>query len=72
MDLPDYVRSTLGHAEHVPTTATVVASFELARFAACSYLGLNQARLEGNEYLQVVDEFVAAIKARWPNVLIQV
>ncbi|CAM9922541.1 unnamed protein product, partial [Hapterophycus canaliculatus] len=36
-----------------------------------SYLGLNQERLEGEEYLQVVDEFVAAAKARWPKVLIQ-
>nr|AIT70123.1 malic enzyme [Desmarestia viridis] len=36
-----------------------------------SYLGLNQARLEGDEYLQIVDEFVAAIKARWPKALIQ-
>lgn len=37
-----------------------------------SYLGLNQPRLEGDEFLQVVDEFVAAAKARWPKVLIQV
>lgn len=37
-----------------------------------SYLGLNQKRLEGEEFLQVVDEFVAAAKARWPKVLIQV
>ncbi|CAM9795216.1 unnamed protein product [Pylaiella littoralis] len=36
-----------------------------------SYLGLNQPRLEGDEFLQVVDEFVAAAKARWPKVLIQ-
>ncbi|CBN77654.1 malate dehydrogenase [Ectocarpus siliculosus] len=36
-----------------------------------SYLGLNQERLEGDEYLQVVDEFVAAVKARWPKALIQ-
>ncbi|CAM9766931.1 unnamed protein product, partial [Ectocarpus sp. 12 AP-2014] len=36
-----------------------------------SYLGLNQERLEGDEYLQVVDEFVAAAKARWPKALIQ-
>lgn len=38
----------------------------------CSYLGLNQPRIEGDEYLQVVDEFLAAVKARWPKVLIQV
>eukprot|EP00953_Heterococcus_sp_UTEX-ZZ885_P024543 13425-Heterococcus_DN1.PRE.3 len=36
-----------------------------------TYLGLDQPRLEGDEYLRVVDEFVAAVKARWPKVLIQ-
>lgn len=36
-----------------------------------SYLGLDQPRLEGDKYLQVLDEFVAAVKARWPKVLIQ-
>lgn len=44
----------------------------LLLFLLDSYLGLNQPRLEGDEYLQVVDEFVAAVKARWPKVLIQV
>lgn len=42
------------------------------RICDISYLGLSQERLEGDEYLQVVDEFVAAAKARWPKVLIQV
>nr|AIT70127.1 malic enzyme [Sargassum muticum] len=36
-----------------------------------NYLGLSQRRLEGEEYLQVMDEFVAAVKARWPKVIIQ-
>nr|AIT70130.1 malic enzyme [Dictyopteris undulata] len=36
-----------------------------------NYLGLDQPRLEGDEYLKVVDEFVAAVKTRWPKVMIQ-
>lgn len=36
-----------------------------------SYLGLDQPRLEGDEYLRVIDEFIGACKTRWPNVLIQ-
>ncbi|CAB1119012.1 unnamed protein product [Ectocarpus sp. CCAP 1310/34] len=40
--------------------------------SAKAYLGLNQERPDGDEYLQVVDEFVAAVKARWPKALIQV
>lgn len=40
MDLPDYVRSTLGHAQRVPTTTVVVASFfELALFFCLQLLG---------------------------------
>lgn len=50
----------------------VVFSVYRSRIVVCSYLGLNQPRIEGDEYLQVVDEFVAAVKARWPKVLIQV
>lgn len=35
------------------------------------YLGLRQNRLEGDEYLELVDELMAAIKLRWPRALIQ-
>lgn len=35
------------------------------------YLGVKQERLTGSRYLQVVDEFVQAIKHRWPKVLLQ-
>ena len=35
------------------------------------YLGDREDRLEGNEYYTLVDEFMAAIKLRWPRALIQ-
>ena len=36
-----------------------------------AYLGLPRPRVRGQEYLDLVDEFVQAVKERWPNVLIQ-
>ncbi|KAJ8607169.1 hypothetical protein CTAYLR_007340 [Chrysophaeum taylorii] len=35
------------------------------------YLGVREPRLTGDEYFAVVDEFVRAIYARWPDVLVQ-
>uniref|UniRef100_A0A0D6QYN4 Malic enzyme n=1 Tax=Araucaria cunninghamii TaxID=56994 RepID=A0A0D6QYN4_ARACU len=35
------------------------------------YLGLRQPRLEGEEYLSVLDEFMEAVFARWPKVIVQ-
>lgn len=35
-------------------------------------LGLRQPRLEGDEYLSIVDEFMEAAFARWPKAVIQV
>ncbi|CAN6317932.1 unnamed protein product [Urochloa humidicola] len=35
------------------------------------YLGLRQPRLEGEEYLAVVDEFMEAVLARWPKAVVQ-
>lgn len=35
------------------------------------YLGLRQNRIEGPEYEELIDEFVASATLRWPNVLIQ-
>jgi malate dehydrogenase (decarboxylating) len=35
------------------------------------YFGLRRPRLEGDEYFQIVDEFMRAVLARYPNVLIQ-
>ncbi|KAI5059559.1 hypothetical protein GOP47_0025878 [Adiantum capillus-veneris] len=35
------------------------------------YLGLQQPRLEDDEYLSVIDEFMEAVYTRWPNVIVQ-
>ena len=36
-----------------------------------NYLGVRQKRLKGDAYLKFFDQFVAAVKARWPNAVIQ-
>jgi len=35
------------------------------------YLGMREPRLEGDEYYSLIDEFMAAIKLRWPTALVQ-
>ncbi|XP_052194873.1 NAD-dependent malic enzyme 59 kDa isoform, mitochondrial [Diospyros lotus] len=35
------------------------------------YLGLRQPRLEGEEYLSIVDEFMEAVHERWPKAIVQ-
>jgi len=35
------------------------------------YLGMREARLEGDDYYSLIDEFMAAIKLRWPTALVQ-
>lgn len=35
-------------------------------------LGLQQHRLDGDEYVAVIDEFMNAVFTRWPNVIVQV
>ncbi|MQM08507.1 hypothetical protein Taro_041370, partial [Colocasia esculenta] len=35
------------------------------------YLGLRQPRLEGDEYLSIVDEFMEAAFSRWPKAVVQ-
>jgi len=35
------------------------------------YLGVPKPRLKGKEYFHLVDEFMAAVRFRWPNVLVQ-
>ncbi|KAL4354981.1 hypothetical protein GQ457_06G032170 [Hibiscus cannabinus] len=35
------------------------------------YLGLRQPRLEGEEYLSIIDEFIEAVLTRWPKAIIQ-
>lgn len=35
------------------------------------YMGWRHPRITGDEYYQFVDEFIQAVKMRWPNVLLQ-
>ena len=35
------------------------------------YLGLRQERLTGQDYVDVIDEFITAVRHRWPKCLIQ-
>ncbi|XP_062155635.1 NAD-dependent malic enzyme 59 kDa isoform, mitochondrial [Alnus glutinosa] len=35
------------------------------------YLGIRQPRLEGEEYLSIVDEFMEAVFTRWPKAIVQ-
>mmetsp|Transcript_912 Transcript_912/g.1924 ORF Transcript_912/g.1924 Transcript_912/m.1924 type:complete len:644 (+) Transcript_912:85-2016(+) len=35
------------------------------------YLGVNKKRLRGEEYYHLVEEFMNAVRYRWPNVLVQ-
>ncbi|KAK3029196.1 hypothetical protein RJ639_039276 [Escallonia herrerae] len=35
------------------------------------YLGLREPRLEGEEYLSIVDEFMEAVFTRWPKAIVQ-
>ncbi|GMI06275.1 hypothetical protein TrVE_jg13520 [Triparma verrucosa] len=35
------------------------------------YLGLQHKRIKGKEYFEVVDEFMQAVKHRWPHALVQ-
>lgn len=42
------------------------------RISMCEDLGLQQKRLEGEEYVAVLDEFMDAVYTRWPDVIVQV
>merc|ERR1719412_717720 len=35
------------------------------------YLGIKENRMEGEEYIPLIDEFMAAVKLRWPRALVQ-
>lgn len=35
------------------------------------YLGMKKKRLKGPRYFELVDEFMNAVRHRWPNVLVQ-
>jgi len=35
------------------------------------YLGVHKKRLRGEDYFYLIDEFMHAVRYRWPNVLVQ-
>ena len=35
------------------------------------YLGVQKKRMRGKEYYHLIDEFMEAVRYRWPNVLVQ-
>lgn len=35
-------------------------------------LGLQEHRLDGEDYISVIDEFMEAVFTRWPHVIVQV
>lgn len=41
-------------------------------FSFLTDLGLQQHRLENEEYIEVIDEFMEAVFTRWPHVIVQV
>lgn len=61
-----------GIAPHrvLPVTIDVGTNNEALR-SDPFYLGIQHERLTGERYVDVIDEFVAAVRHRWPNVLIQ-
>ena len=36
-----------------------------------SYVGIQEPRLQGEEYFEMIDEFMVAVFSRWPNVVVQ-
>eukprot|EP00850_Spirogloea_muscicola_P017378 SM000148S01055 [mRNA] locus=s148:278033:282819:- [translate_table: standard] len=39
--------------------------------SSCSDMGLRQPRLEGDDYIDIIDEFMEAMYTRWPRVIVQ-
>ncbi|KAL7233937.1 hypothetical protein ACSBR1_017525 [Camellia fascicularis] len=49
----------------------VAVSLDKYLLSSFEDMGLRQPRLEGEEYLSIVDEFMEAIHARWPKAIVQ-
>ncbi len=66
-----YVAAGGFHPRRVLPVVVDVGTNNERLLADKTYLGLKERRLEGEEYLEIMDEFMAAVKLRWPRVLIQ-
>jgi len=66
-----YVAAGGFHPKRVLPCVLDVGTANKKLLADPRYLGLKQPRMEGEEYYELIDEFMAAIKLRWPRALIQ-
>lgn len=55
----------------LPVVIDVGTNNKALRESGGHYLGLNQPRLTGNKYFEIMDEFLSAVNHRYPNALIQ-
>lgn len=61
-----------GIAPHRVLPVTLdVGTNNKSHLADPDYVGLQVPRLQGDEYFELVDEFMAAVFHRWPNVIVQ-
>lgn len=56
---------------HTMPVALDVGTDNMDHIADPKYLGVRRPRMKGEEYFEFTDKFVDAIKARWPNAIIQ-
>merc|ERR1719507_934457 len=66
-----YVAAGGFHPKRVLPVVLDVGTNNEALRQAPRYLGMREARLEGDDYYSLIDEFMAAIKLRWPTALVQ-
>ena len=55
-----------------PIVSRKLHKYFFSRDFSSTDLGLRQPRLEGEEYLSIVDEFMEAVHERWPKAIVQV
>merc|ERR1719402_2048278 len=66
-----YVAAGGFHPKRVLPVVLDIGTSNQALLEDPRYLGRREARLEGEEYYHFIDEFMAAVKLRWPRALIQ-
>ena len=67
-----YVAGGGFHPDRCLPVAIDVGTDNEALLADPEYIGLKERRLKGAAYYKVIDEFVSAVMARWPNAVLQV
>ena len=72
-ELSEFLFFILHHSSHrrvLPVVLDVGTNNEKL-LADPRYLGIKESRMEGEEYYALIDEFMAAVKLRWPRALVQ-